>query len=164
VQALGGLPATSSSVCRWLAAFGVQFWASQETNRIIFKTNDDGMAIVPITIASRVEAHVIVDTGAGLDVFAPSLVQKAGGKPSGQFSGFRATGERIDVPLFIVPEIRTGPLCARTCYFRLRPRTNRIRKRELTRGTLARWGVRVSEFRRLPRHRVGRLRRVHVRW
>jgi hypothetical protein len=68
------------------------------------------MAIVPIPIASRVEAHVIVDTGAGLDVFAPSLVQKAGGKPSGQFSGFRATGERIDVPLFIVPEIPTGPL------------------------------------------------------
>jgi hypothetical protein len=75
-----------------------------------FTTNDDGMVIGPITLGGAVRAHVIVDSGAGLDVFAPSLIEKLHGKPAGQFTGFRMTGERLDVPLFVIPEIRVGPV------------------------------------------------------
>jgi len=77
---------------------------------IPFITNSDGMVIVPATLGGTLPMHVIFDTGAGLDVLAPSLVEKVHGKPAGQFSGFRMNGERLDVALFIVPELSVGPM------------------------------------------------------
>jgi len=75
-----------------------------------FTTNSDGMVIVPATLGGTVPIHVIFDTGAGLDVLAPSLIEKVHGKPAGQFTGFRMTGERLDLSLFIVPELSVGPV------------------------------------------------------
>lgn len=77
---------------------------------IPFTTNSDGMVIVPATLAGNIPMHVILDTGAGLDVLAPSLIEKVHGRPAGQFTGFRMTGERLDIALFIVPEISVGPV------------------------------------------------------
>jgi hypothetical protein len=77
---------------------------------IPFTTNSDGMVILPATVGGTISAHVIFDTGAGLDILAPSLIEKVHGKPAGQFTGFRMTGERLDIPLFIVPELSVGPM------------------------------------------------------
>lgn len=78
-----------------------------------FTTNSDGMAIVPATLGGTISMHVILDTGAGLDVLAPSLIEKVHGKPAGRFTGFRMTGERLDLRLFTVPEISIGPVVKR---------------------------------------------------
>lgn len=78
-----------------------------------FTTNSDGMVILPATLGGTVPMHVIFDTGAGLDVLAPSLIEKVHGKPAGQFTGFRMTGERVDLSLFIVPELSVGPVVKR---------------------------------------------------
>jgi hypothetical protein len=75
-----------------------------------FTTNSDGMVILPATVGGSISAHVIFDTGAGLDVLAPSLIEKVHGRAAGQFTGFRMTGERLDIPLFIVPELSIGPV------------------------------------------------------
>ena len=77
---------------------------------IPFTTNSDGMVILPATVGGTISAQVIFDTGAGLDILAPSLIEKVHGKPAGQFTGFRMTGERLDIPLFVVPELSVGPV------------------------------------------------------
>ncbi len=77
---------------------------------IPFTTNSDGFILVPVTLGGTVPIHVIFDTGAGLDVLAPSLVEKVHGKPAGVFTGFRMTGERLDISLFIVSELSIGPV------------------------------------------------------
>ncbi len=77
---------------------------------IPFTTNSDGMVILPATVGGNISVHVIFDTGAGLDVLAPSVIEKVHGKPAGQFTGFRMTGERLDIPLFVVPELSVGPV------------------------------------------------------
>lgn len=77
---------------------------------IPFTTNSDGMVVVPATLGGTIPMHVIFDTGAGLDVLAPSLIEKVHGKPAGQFTGFRMTGERLDISLFIVSELSVGPV------------------------------------------------------
>lgn len=76
---------------------------------IPFTTNSDGMVLMPAKV-SGITIQVIFDTGAGIDVFAPSLIEKVHGKPAGQFTGFRATGERLDLSLFIIPELAVGPV------------------------------------------------------
>src|SRR5580704_10510347 len=76
---------------------------------IAFTTNSDGMVILPATVGA-VSVQLIFDTGAGLDILAPSVIEKAHGQPAGQFTGFRMTGERLDIPLFVVPELSLGPL------------------------------------------------------
>jgi hypothetical protein len=69
-----------------------------------------GMTVVPATVGGRIPIHVILDTGAGLDILAPSLVRTLHGRAAGTFSAHRMTGERIDVPLFVIPELAIGPL------------------------------------------------------
>lgn len=77
---------------------------------IPFTANADGLMIVPAVLGGSRSVHVILDTGAGLDVFAPSLVAELHGKPAGLFSAFRMTGERLDIPLFVVSELSIGPM------------------------------------------------------
>jgi hypothetical protein len=84
--------------------------AESKAVSIPFVTNSDGMVIVGATIGGNIPIHVIFDTGAGVDVFPPSLIEKVHGKPAGQFTGFRMTGERLDIPLFVIPELSVGPV------------------------------------------------------
>lgn len=54
-----------------------------------------------------------LDTGGGVSVLAKSLVEKLGGQSYGTFTGFRLTGERLDLQLYKVPELRVGPIVRR---------------------------------------------------
>ena len=78
-----------------------------------FTTNDDGLVILPVVLGGEIHANVFLDTGAGLDGLAPSIVEKLHGKPAGVFTVFRMGGERLDLPLFIIPELRIGPIVKR---------------------------------------------------
>jgi len=75
-----------------------------------FTTNSDGLVIVSVILGGEIHAEVALDTGAGLDGLAPSIVEKLHGMPAGVFTGFRTGGERLDLPLFIIPELRIGPI------------------------------------------------------
>lgn len=75
-----------------------------------FTTNSDGLVIVSVVLGGEIHTDVALDTGAGLDGLAPSIVEKLHGKPAGVFTGFRTGGERLDLPLFIIPELRIGPI------------------------------------------------------
>jgi hypothetical protein len=75
-----------------------------------FTTNPDGVVIVPVVLGGTIHTDVFLDTGAGLDGLAPSIIEKLHGKPAGAFTGFRLGGERLDLPLFIIPELRIGPI------------------------------------------------------
>jgi hypothetical protein len=70
-------------------------------------TLSDGVLMIPATVGT-IPIHVILDTGAGLDILAPSLIARLHGRAAGSFSAHRMTGERIDVPLFEIPEIAVG--------------------------------------------------------
>jgi hypothetical protein len=92
-----------------LFLFALPLSAKRNPVTIPFTTNSDGMVLLQATVAGF-PVHLIFDTGAGIDVLAPSLIRKANGKPAGQFTGFRMTGERLDVSLYIVPELSVGPM------------------------------------------------------
>lgn len=83
--------------------------AGRKPAYIPFTTNPDGLVLIHAT-AGGIPIQAIFDTGAGLDVLAPSLVEKLHGRPSGQFSGFRMTGERLDISLFVIPELSIGSM------------------------------------------------------
>jgi hypothetical protein len=74
---------------------------------VVHFTTAGGLLLVPAS-AGAVPIQAILDTGAGLDILPPSLIAKLHGRPAGQFSAHRMTGERLDVPLFVVPEISIG--------------------------------------------------------
>ncbi|HXX24816.1 MAG TPA: hypothetical protein VEO19_16870 [Terriglobia bacterium] len=78
-----------------------------------FTTNPDGVVIVPVVLGGAIHTDVFLDTGAGLDGLAPSIIEKLHGKPAGAFTAFRLGGERLDLPLFIIPELRIGPIVKR---------------------------------------------------
>jgi hypothetical protein len=84
--------------------------AASKPVQIPLTINPDGMVLVPATLGGTIPAHVIFDTGAGLDILAPSVIAKLHGVPGGQFTGFRMWGDRIDIPLFVVSEISVGPM------------------------------------------------------
>ena len=99
------------TVTVWLILLAAPvFPATAKTVGVPFTTNPDGLVMLAVNLGQGVHAQVIFDTGAGLDVFAPSIVQKLHGKPAGQFTGFRENGERIDLPLYIIPELEVGPV------------------------------------------------------
>ena len=88
-------------------------WAESKVASIQFTTNADGLVIVPATVGGTIPIHVIFDTGAGLDVLAPTLIERLHGKSSGQFTAFRMSSERLDIPLFIISQLSIGPVVKR---------------------------------------------------
>jgi len=89
------------------------FAGQKKATTLTFRTNDDGLVIVPVVLGGAIQADVFLDTGAGLDGLAPSVVEKLHGKPAGVFTAFRMGGERLDLPLFIIPELKVGPVVKR---------------------------------------------------
>ncbi len=59
-----------------------------------------------------VEGNFIFDTGAGLTVFTKTFFDKLKSvkKEDGGYTGFRATGERLDIDLYEVRDFEFGPL------------------------------------------------------
>jgi hypothetical protein len=84
--------------------------ASKKPGEIPLNVSPEGFVIVPATLGGTISAHVIFDTGAGMDVLAPSVVEKLHGTPAGKFTAFRMWGDRLDVPLFTVSEISVGSM------------------------------------------------------
>ena len=84
--------------------------AQSNARTLAFATNSDGMPIIPATAGEATPLSLILDTGAGLAVLAPSVIEKVHGIPAGQFTGFRMTGERLDIPLFAIPRLVIGPM------------------------------------------------------
>ncbi|MFZ1941398.1 MAG: retropepsin-like aspartic protease [Terracidiphilus sp.] len=66
--------------------------------------------MIPVSTGGAETTPFVLDTGSGVTVLAQSLVDRLGGKPAGRFTGFRLTGERIDLDLFTIPELRVGPV------------------------------------------------------
>ena len=73
-------------------------------------TATDGLVFISATLGDSAPLNVLLDTGAGLDVLAPSQIRRAGGKPLGVVTGHRMTGERLDIQLWEVPSLQVGPL------------------------------------------------------
>lgn len=73
-------------------------------------TLNEGLVFIEATLGDSTSLNVILDTGGGLDVFSPRLVQRVGGKAMGVVTGHRMTGERLDIDLWVVPSLRVGPL------------------------------------------------------
>lgn len=73
-----------------------------------FTLTSDGLAQIPATLGGTIPAHLIFDTGAGVDVIAPSLIRRMHGTPAGRFTAFRMWGDRVDIPLYTVDEISVG--------------------------------------------------------
>ena len=86
------------------------FAGQKKATTVSFTTNPDGVVIVPVVLGGTIHTDVFLDTGAGIDGLAPSLIEKLHGKPAGAFTAFRLGGERLDLPLFIIPELRIGPI------------------------------------------------------
>jgi hypothetical protein len=75
--------------------------------------SDTGLMMIAGATGPQNVSSFVFDTGAGLTVLAQSLVDKLGGKPAGQYTGFRLSGERLDVQLYIIPELSIGPVTQR---------------------------------------------------
>lgn len=98
------------SACAVVALLAPVLAAAATAVSVPFTTNADGMVVLPAMLGSDRPIHVVLDTGAGVDVLAPSLIEAAHGKPAGQFTGFRMFGDRLSLPLFVIPELTVGPL------------------------------------------------------
>lgn len=77
--------------------------------KIPFKTLPSGHIMVTAVIEGT-EGNFILDTGAGINLFFTDFASKLPQKPSSYnfLTGFRATGERMDIPLFRSREITFG--------------------------------------------------------
>jgi hypothetical protein len=71
---------------------------------------EGGLLMISGSVGAENQCSFVLDTGADLRVLSKSLVEKAGGVPTGQFTGFRMTGERLDVQLYTISELRVGPV------------------------------------------------------
>ena len=69
--------------------------------------------MLPASLGGDQAVEVGLDTGAGVSVLSKSLVRKLGGRAAGAFTGFRLTGERLDLELFTIPSLRIGPVLQR---------------------------------------------------
>src|SRR5581483_2369933 len=85
----------------WLAAYP----APTRPVVIPFTTTPDGFVLLPATVGGNIPVHLILDTGAGFDVLAQSLVDRQHLTPTSQFTGFVFSGDRIDVSLFNVSTV-----------------------------------------------------------
>jgi hypothetical protein len=93
-----------------LCTLALPMVAQSNGGTVAFTANSDGMPIIPVTVGEATPLTLILDTGAGLAVLAPSVIEKVHGVPAGQFTGFRMTGERLDIPLFTIPRLVIGPM------------------------------------------------------
>lgn len=85
--------------------------AAPAANEIPFQLLESGHLLVKAKV-DGVEGNFIFDTGAGLTVFTKTFFDKLkySRKEDGGYTGFRATGERLDIDLYEVRNFEFGPL------------------------------------------------------
>jgi Aspartyl protease len=94
-----------------LASFATATAATEKPPvSIPFTRSESSVLMVSGSAGTGSQYSFILDTGAGFSVLLQSLVEKLGGKRAGQITGFRETGERLDVQLYTVPELQVGPI------------------------------------------------------
>jgi Aspartyl protease len=92
---------------RWLAGFilagllpSVATRAQTDSRSIPFTVSSEtSLLMIPVSVGGDTTIPFVLDTGSGVSVLSQSLVDKLGGKATGRFTGFRLTGERIDLQL-----------------------------------------------------------------
>ena len=77
---------------------------------VAFAVDSNGMIRIPVTVGDTSVRSFIFDTGAGIDVLAPTLIAGAHGTPAGELDAIRMTGERVSIPLYRIDRLRLGPL------------------------------------------------------
>ncbi|WP_109699373.1 aspartyl protease family protein [Chitinophaga deserti] len=84
---------------------------SSAQNELPFQVMESGHILVKAKV-DGVEGSFIFDTGAGLTVFTKTFFGKLQHvkKEDGGYTGFRATGERLDIDLYEVRNFEFGPL------------------------------------------------------
>lgn len=103
---------------RWFAGFilagllpSVATRAQTDSRSIPFTVSSEtSLLMIPVSVGGDATIPFVLDTGSGVSVLSQSLVDKLGGKATGRFTGFRLTGERIDLQLFTIPQLRLGPI------------------------------------------------------
>jgi hypothetical protein len=93
-----------------LTLLATAVFAKDERRMVPITTSPEGLLFISGSLGLGIDAHFVLDTGGGLNVLAPSLVEKLKSKPTGRFTVFRMTGERIDLVLYTIPELRVGPV------------------------------------------------------
>lgn len=79
--------------------------------RVPMEVLPSGHLVVRATV-NGVEGRFLLDTGAGLPVLTQAFIRRVRGlqPQDGRFTGFRAIGERIDVPLYTARTLAVGRL------------------------------------------------------
>jgi len=63
------------------------------------RISEGGLILVNVLVADSIECRFILDTGAGIHVVSHALLNRISSAPEGRFTGFRHTGERIDLDI-----------------------------------------------------------------
>lgn len=75
-----------------------------------FTIDTNGLIRIEATLGDTLHRSLIFDTGAGIDVLAPTLITALHAVPAGWLEAIRMTGERIPIPLYRIDRLRLGPL------------------------------------------------------
>ncbi|WP_293303999.1 retropepsin-like aspartic protease [Pedobacter sp. UBA5917] len=96
-------------ICLFALLPFISFSQSTNKNEIPFELLPSGHILVKARV-DQVQGSFIFDTGAGLTVFTRKFFDqlKHTKKEDGGYTAFRATGERIDIDLYHVPDFEMG--------------------------------------------------------
>lgn len=78
-----------------------------EQSRYPFTLSEGGLIFIEVTV-NNTKGKFILDTGAGLHVLSKGFAQALTARPAGRYTGFRNTGERLDLDLFQLDSISIG--------------------------------------------------------
>ncbi len=78
--------------------------------RFPLRITEGGLILVRVSAGDHVAGDFVLDTGAGIHVVSAGFLAKLQPTPSGRFSGFRHTGERVDFDTFRVSSLAIGPV------------------------------------------------------
>lgn len=87
----------------------IGFSTVQAQSSFPIEVTDQGHVLVKARI-NDVEGHFILDTGAGMNVLVKDFASKVNGlrKLDGVYTGFRSTGERLDLDLYSGGQVEIG--------------------------------------------------------
>jgi hypothetical protein len=83
--------------------------ASAQTSLPV-ELNPDGMMVVQAAGRGLPAGRFVIDLGSGIEVLSGAYAQRVQRGPAGHFTGFRSTGERVDVPRVRIAPIELGPI------------------------------------------------------
>lgn len=77
--------------------------------RFPFKLSNNGWVIIEVKVSDNIVGEFLLDTGAGIHVISKKLLLRGlNPKPAGHYTGFRHTGERMDLELFQIASLNIG--------------------------------------------------------